>query len=419
MQRVSSLNSSLLLLGTPLLVLAATHGNIAKPKHIKPHDNPPQYLAFARALPADLYALHAVDRLSFGPKPQEISAVERFGINQWLESQLHPEREAENPQLAIKLQPYKSLNMSPRDAMLHYPPPQFIAAVARGNANLPDDPELRAVVASLAAQYVRKKANADPADAALPDSDQPGVEGRVPLAELLSAAQIDQLQHGTGKQKTEILKAIPADQRMNFAWALRPGQRRALFPLAPVELRRDLMLSLNPQRVVQTDLAEAKILRAVYSNHQFQELLVDFWFNHFNVFIDKGADHFLVPSYENEAIRPHVFGSFYELLLATAKSPAMLFYLDNWQSVGPDTKNPAKRKRGLNENYGRELLELHTLGVDGGYTQKDVIEVARCFTGWTIKKPQQGGGFDYNDKVHDKGQKLVLGARDCCGRWYG
>jgi uncharacterized protein (DUF1800 family) len=140
-------------------------------------------------------------------------------------------------------------------------------------------------------------------------------------------------------------------------------------------------------------------------------LLVDFWYNHFNVFLNKGGDRYLVPTYERGAIRPHVFGKFYDLLLATAQSPAMLFYLDNWESVAPDApqRPNQKNKRGLNENYGRELLELHTLGVDGGYTQQDVIEVARCFTGWTLANPHKSGGFEFNDKVHDKGQKVVLG----------
>jgi uncharacterized protein (DUF1800 family) len=169
---------------------------------------------------------------------------------------------------------------------------------------------------------------------------------------------------------------------------------------------------MNPQNVVASDLSEGKLLRAIYSAHQFQELLVDFWFNHFNVFLNKGADRYLVPTYEREAIRPHVLGKFQDLLLATAKSPAMLFYLDNWQSAGPpDNARPKarQRQRGLNENYGRELLELHTLGVEGGYTQKDVIEVARCFTGWTIAGPRKGGAFEYDDKMHDHGQKVVLG----------
>ena len=142
------------------------------------------------------------------------------------------------------------------------------------------------------------------------------------------------------------------------------------------------------------------------------EELDDFWFNHFNVYYDKGSDRFLIPDYEREAIRPHVLGKFRDLLEATAKSPAMLFYLDNFQSVRPDIDANSKNrkvKRGLNENYGRELMELHTLGVNGGYTQHDVTEVARCFTGWTIQDPRKGGAFFYNDNLHDKGEKVVLG----------
>lgn len=151
-------------------------------------------------------------------------------------------------------------------------------------------------------------------------------------------------------------------------------------------------------------------MRAIYSNRQLAEELDDFWFNHFNVYYDKGSDRFMIPAYERDAIRPNILGKFRDLLEATAKSPAMLFYLDNFQSVRPDLDAKAKgRKRGLNENYARELMELHTLGVNGGYTQKDVIEVARCFTGWTIQEPRKGGGFLYNDKVHDKGEKVVLG----------
>jgi len=143
---------------------------------------------------------------------------------------------------------------------------------------------------------------------------------------------------------------------------------------------------------------------------------VDFWFNHFNVFLDKGADHYLTTEYERDAIRPHVLGKFRDLLEATAKSPAMLFYLDNWESVGAATpeafpRGPNAQRRGLNENYGRELLELHTLGVDGGYTQKDVTEVARCFTGWSIDRPNLGGAFRFAERQHDLGEKVVLGVK--------
>ena len=184
-------------------------------------------------------------------------------------------------------------------------------------------------------------------------------------------------------------------------------------------------------------LASDKILRAVYSDRQLQEVLVDFWFNHFNVYAGKGRTARYLPDYDRDVIRPHVLGRFRDLLEATAKSPAMLFYLDNWLNVDPNRDSgsgirdsgiqaqrrrfgripspeprvpaaatTAKRARGLNENYGRELLELHTLGVDGGYTQKDVVEVARAFTGWTIDRD---GRFRFGAALHDNGTKVVLG----------
>jgi uncharacterized protein (DUF1800 family) len=191
-----------------------------------------------------------------------------------------------------------------------------------------------------------------------------------------------------------------------------------MFAAAPPELRRRLEMAAGPAQVVARDLTESKVLRAVYSNRQLDEVLADFWFNHFNVFMDKGADRYLVTEYERDSIRPHVLGKFRDLLEATAKSPAMLFYLDNWQSVDPNAPqarrpgaNTKQQRRGLNENYGRELMELHTLGVDGGYTQKDVTEVARCFTGWTIYQPQRGGKFVFNPRLHDGGEKVVLGVR--------
>ncbi|MBI3493133.1 MAG: DUF1800 domain-containing protein [Acidobacteria bacterium] len=185
------------------------------------------------------------------------------------------------------------------------------------------------------------------------------------------------------------------------------------------------------------ELSEHKVLRAVYSERQLQEVLTDFWFNHFNVDARKGRDRFMVTEYERETIRPHVLGRFRDLLEATAKSPAMLFYLDNWLSADPNGPHPEFRPpaivggrlggamflplpvrpqgpnapMGLNENYGRELMELHTLGVDGGYTQKDVVEVARAFTGWTMPNPRQGHGFRFDPRLHDPGEKVVLGHR--------
>src|SRR3954463_10917788 len=210
-------------------------------------------------------------------------------------------------------------------------------------------------------------------------------------------------------------------------------QERATDPsMADARTRTPEQIELaRQQRIVLLELSQQKILRAAYSERQLEEVLADFWFNHFNVFANKGATQQYLTEYERDVIRPRVLGKFRDLLGATAKSPAMLFYLDNWQSVDPDAgermaarramaqqrfgsmpKQPqakAPQKRGLNENYGRELMELHTLGVDGGYTQQDVVNVARAFTGWTIDQPRQGGSFRFDPRLHDDRDKIVLG----------
>jgi uncharacterized protein (DUF1800 family) len=187
----------------------------------------------------------------------------------------------------------------------------------------------------------------------------------------------------------------------------------------------------RPSRLPQealSQLQQAKTLRAIYSERQLQEHLTDFWFNHFNVFANKDLDLWLVAPYERNVIQPRVLGKFRDLLGATAKSPAMLFYLDNYLSADPQAAQrlrahreklrgrqnaelPPVGKRGLNENYGRELMELHTLGVDGGYTQQDVIEVARCFTGWTIRNARTKPEFAFDDRVHDPQPKRLLGKK--------
>ena len=397
----------LLLLSSVPLVWARAK----KIKRIKATDNAVDYVAFSEKLDKEQRLRQALDRLTFGPRPGDFDRIQSTGLNKWLDAELHPEKHAESPLLQERLAPFDTLRMSIHETWVHYPSPQMIASVARGNGALPDDPELRAIVVRLADRYLEKK-NLLPN--VTPDkTDDADLNLRVQLSEILKPDQIEELKKGKADEKRAILQAIPPDKLDDFSWALPPRERQQLIALAPVPLRRRLMLSVNPQEVVKSDLCEAKILRAVYSEHQLQELLVDFWFNHFNVYMDKGGDRYILTSYERDAIRPHVFGNFYDLLLATAKSPAMLFYLDNWQSVTPEkTAQRAPKnspKRGLNENYGRELLELHTLGVDGGYTQQDVIAVARCFTGWTIANPKKGGDFEYNDKVHDHGQKVVLG----------
>ena len=204
---------------------------------------------------------------------------------------------------------------------------------------------------------------------------------------------------------TELLHAYPRpDPQLRAKLASGEMSRQEMQERYPMEKR--------PARIT-AELQAAKMVRAVTSERQLQEVMVDFWFNHFNVFANKGDVRWYVSAYEREAIRPYALGKFPELVRATAHHPAMLFYLDNWLSARPDFTIPAGpnrgRKAGLNENYARELMELHTLGVDGGYTQKDVTEVARAFTGWTLETPRQGGGFAFDRRLHDPGPKIVLG----------
>jgi uncharacterized protein (DUF1800 family) len=310
----------------------------------------------AATVPSDDKAIvHVLNRVGFGPRPGDVEQVRRLGIERYIDAQLRPERIPDTG-LPARLAGLDTIGLSSREIADQYERPLLEARREK-----------------------QQRTKMDPGGDAAP--------------------------------------AMPPD----------PRQKRA--------------------NAVVVQLAEQKVLRAVYSERQLQEVLTDFWFNHFNVDARKGADRFLVTEYERETIRPHVLGTFRDLLEATAKSPAMLFYLDNWMSAAPassvrqdlprDGQMPPARGRfgpypwgafgarpnrpqaaqkknapkGLNENYGRELMELHTLGVDGGYTQQDVTEVARAFTGWTIQRPRQGGGFHFEPRLHDDGEKLVLGHR--------
>ncbi|MBV6521701.1 MAG: hypothetical protein MNPFHGCM_01845 [Gemmatimonadaceae bacterium] len=208
--------------------------------------------------------------------------------------------------------------------------------------------------------------------------------------------------------------------------ALRQARQRGDTALAKgkrVELAR-------ASRSIVGEITSARVARASVSERQLQEVMTDFWLNHFTVFVGKGQLRYTLPDYERESIRPFVFGRFRDLLGAVARSPAMLQYLDNVQSVADSGRRVSEsrrvarrdrqarsRQRGLNENYARELLELHTLGVDGGYTQQDVIDVARALTGWTVGPPRIGTqGFVFNPAAHDAEEKLVLGHRLPAGR---
>ena len=349
--------------------------------------------------------LHALDRLTLGPRPGDVDAVAQMGLDRWIELQLHPADIAENPVLEAKLAPLDTLRMTAAELAKRYPTPQMVKAMVDGRQPFPSDIQTRYAIEKLVARVERRE-SADKSGR----NDNPDLNaGAVPDNWQLDDRQKDILQNGKPPDVAALLETMPPAEQYDVLDTMPNGARQKLYGPASPDLRRKIQIFNGTVQLVNQDLSEAKVLRAVYSNRQLEEVLTDFWYNHFNVFLDKGADRYLVTSYERDVIRPHVLGHFRDLLAATAQSPAMLFFLDNWQSRGVDPKPGVRNRQGLNENYGRELMELHTLGVDGGYTQQDVTEVARCFTGWTILEPNRGGGFEFNEKIHDKGEKHVLG----------
>jgi uncharacterized protein (DUF1800 family) len=368
-------------------------------------------------LSADQRVLHVLNRLGFGARPGDLERVKAMGVDKYIELQLSPERIDDSASEA-RLQNLETLRMTTAQLYEKYPQPgQLIKQLQRRDA-LPAD--------LAAARDSRVKGGANAAD--------PAKTGEAMNAEANPGANQKPANNA-------------ADQN----------------PLNNAQYRQAVMEyykenNLRPAQFLTGELQMSRILRAVYSERQLQEVMVDFWTNHFNVFSGKGADRWLLTSYDRDTIRPHTLGKFYDLLLADAQSPAMLFYLDNVQSVSPNAQLPQQRqalargplaelramtnpqpkrppqqqqqRRGINENYARELMELHTLGVDGGYTQKDVQEVARCFTGWTIIAPRGAGAaaaqaimnpraaemarnnpgtFIFRPGVHDNGEKIVLG----------
>jgi len=383
-------------------------------------------------MPEQKRAIHALNRLTFGPRPGDVNRVMAMGVDHWIDDQLHPEK-IDDHALEARLAPLRTFRMDTREIVENFPSERAIKAVAEGKQSLPSDPSKRAVYKAQLERFEQKQErNQGGADAAVAPGeawltdDERARHREDRLYADLRAEQI--LDLPPDQRMREILKMPPEDQRA-LAASLKGDKRDEFLEGMDPKQRETLMALNNPQQVVVDELVQAKLLRAIYSERQLQEVMTDFWFNHFNVFIGKGADRYLLTSYERDVIRPHALGKFEDLLVATAQSPAMLFYLDNWLSVGPNSEiangmpkrnrrharhrlpvvKQAKGKRsGLNENYGRELMELHTLGVS---TQKDVTEVARVFTGWTLKQPKQGGGFTFEERMHEPGDKIVLGHR--------
>jgi len=380
---------------------------------------------FHQQLPADRQAVHVLNRLGYGPRPGDVTLVRRAGAEAWIRSQLHPERIAQSRVLDDRLEPLGSLRLPTWEIYERYAGDRTGTMMASGASQLarllsPDHVEIlrsgtaderRAVITGLSPEVRTPVLLALPAKAldGLPDLQAAAFNERVaeqrrlrpPLTDLLTQEQVTLLMRGSDAEKTALIASFDPERR---AQVLRQVPPRAM----PETFRREAIGLSQPVMLPLVELIDAKVYRALHSTRQLEEVLADFWVNHFNVFSGKGPVRLLLTSYERDAIRPHVLGRFRDMLLATARHPAMLFYLDNWQSqaAGDDSL-----QAGVNENYGRELLELHTLGVDGGYTQADVIQVARAFTGWTIHEPERYGEFYFDPAMHDRGEKIVLGRR--------
>ena len=376
----------------------------------------------ARKLTEGQRIVHVLNRLGFGVRPGDIERVKSIGVEHYINEQLAPEKisdaVAEN-----KVKDLTSLTMTTAELYEKYPQPGQLLRQLQARGALPEN------LAEARENRVKGGANSTSAPKAGSESEMKSGEMAPPQAPPQNPLE------------NEKYRQVIRDYY----------QQNGL---------------LQPQRL-SADLQASRILRAVYSERQLNEVMVDFWTNHFNVFVGKGADRWLLPAYDRDTIRPNAMTKFGTLLEATAKSPAMLFYLDNFQSVSPNAQRPGaavrprqrqvlrgmegaqrrrdavmnqgvvqpmpnapppqRQRRGINENYARELMELHTMGVDGGYTQKDVQEVARCFTGWTIFAPRGGGAaanavmgeagrrnagtFFFNARTHDDGEKIVLGQK--------
>jgi uncharacterized protein (DUF1800 family) len=352
-------------------------------------------------------ALQALNRLSFGPRPGDVPAVLAKGVDAWVEDQLHPES-IDDSALNARLAPYASTRMNPKQLTQSFPSDTVIRQVIAGKRSMPEEPALKLVYSVHVARIQEQSAPKSSPQAAQPSNPPSSVA--TPTPEEQARAIADTLLSLPKQQRLDALEKSPPEKLVNFPNLLRPDQRDRLnADFSPQE--REIFRSLaNPPSVVASELQEAKVVRAVYSERQLLEVMTDFWFNHFNVYEFKDQGVFYTTGYERDVIRPHAFGKFYDLLVAVAQSPAMLAYLDNWVSIGPHSQAAGKNgQSGLNENFGRELMELHTVGVDGGYTQSDVTQLAAILTGWTIAQPEDGGHFQFDLHRHEPGDKTVLG----------
>jgi uncharacterized protein (DUF1800 family) len=464
----------------------------------------------------DARILHALNRLTFGPRPGDVAAIKAMGLNTWFEMQLNP-AQIDDSALDARLAMFPAMQLPQAMLISRFPSQQMIKQFVQSRQWLPNDPIEHAIYADQMAFYkiqqakqaekaatatsgdatasgamasssspansdpnappAARKARKGPATADMAGGDMasgaspappPGSPSRQPApggammsdgstsggtmsGDMASAplpkSDLADSSQAPAQHVEALFKDLEAVNIINLAPEERMRKVIALSPEDFVSFRQSLSGAelaqfaegLNPQqreifaalqnstRLIGSEELQARIIRDIYSDRQLEAVMTDFWLNHFNVYIRKNQNEpYLIPSFERDVIRPNALGKFENLLVATAKSPAMLMYLDNWQSIGPDSKaakqgpdfaararspqvRAALKDRGLNENYGRELMELHTLGVNGGYTQADVTNVAKVFTGWTINQPARGGEFQFDERRHEPGSKALMG----------
>jgi hypothetical protein len=390
------------------------------------HQPVPPQAALAPLTPEE-QAAQMIDRFTFGPTPGQVQAVNAEGWQQWFSRQLHP-ASLPDPALDKRLQNYPSLQLSPAQLAVDFPDGQKMRRIADGKEAMPDDPQLAGVYQVLLARYQAKqeKDRADASGAA----NTPAASAVTPAQQAAMLAQQKEADRARAITLAAPITSLPPANRLPAVLALPVPDRMVLSEALPQPIKTDLLLGVSPHDrelltmmgsgyggngVAASELEQAKILRAVLSQRQLLEVMTDFWVNHYNIDLDKSGDEINYASqFEQSAIRPHALGKFRDLLLATAESPAMMIYLDNLTSVGPDSQAANRQKGrkngrdGLNENYGREVMELHTLGVDGGYTQADVTALASILTGWTVDRPQYGGPFEFLPQRHEPGSKQWL-----------
>jgi uncharacterized protein (DUF1800 family) len=435
----------------------ASHAKLRQPYH-------------STQLQGDARILHALNRFTFGPRPGDLEAVRAIGLEKWFDQQLHPDK-INQSDLTARLGEFPAMRWSTEDLLFRAPSNGIIRQAMDGKLSIPERGALHSVyedqiyrVSERKQQQELKKANDAAKQQALAPSGRgasvPAMTGEGSMAAGSTTSANSQAPASAGslssdvaqntmatpdsgpppfddakfheivnlppQQRVSRLIAMPPEEFESFIKSLKGPQRATLLAGLSPNLREVIFDLENPERMVAEEVIAQRLTRDIYSPAQLQEVMTDFWLNHFNVFLRKNGEmpYYLV-SFERDVIRPRALGHFEDLLEATAHSPAMMLYLDNASSIGPDSlaaerakfaaaRRPdakAKAREGLNENYARELMELHTLGVNGGYTQADVTQVARILTGWTVDRPQRGGEFRFEPNRHEPGTKIVMGKK--------